>query len=197
MTFLLIDNYDSFVHNLARYFQQLGVHTQVVRNNRITIEEILDTPPCAIIISPGPCSPSEAGISVDLIHAAKGLVPILGICLGHQAIAQAYGGTIISCSQPVHGSSSWIHHDNSRLFDHIPNPFEAGRYHSLVADPLRLPAEMNVTAKTDEGIIMAIEHRQDLVFGVQFHPESILTPHGSQLLKNFIDIVKTHATSRS
>ena len=179
---LIIDNYDSFVHNLARHVRQLGFETCVIRND----EPVPDTEFAAMIISPGPCTPDEAGISVDLIKQHGAATPILGVCLGHQAIVQAYGGQIIRATEPMHGRASLIEHDGSPMFENIPSPFKVGRYHSLVADPSSLPDCLQVSATTANGTIMAIHHKQHPVIGLQFHPESVLTEHGYQLLKNFL-----------
>jgi len=183
---LLIDNYDSFVHNLARYLEELGTTTRVVRNDAASVDDVLRSSPQAIIISPGPCSPKEAGISVDLVRRCVGRIPLLGVCLGHQAIAEALGGRIIRAREPVHGRTSWIRHHDTPLFQGIPDPFLATRYHSLVVDRESVPGELAVTAWTDDGVVMALEHRQHPVYGVQFHPESVLTQYGHTLLANFL-----------
>ena len=185
---LLIDNYDSFVHNLARYFVELGCEAIVLRNDAITLDEIRLMAPAGIVISPGPCTPAEAGISCDLIREFGPTVPILGVCLGHQSIAAALGGEIIRAPEPVHGRTSMIHHDGSKLFDEVPNPFRATRYHSLIVAELSLPKELVVTARTSDGIPMALVHRDWPVYGVQFHPESVLTQHGRKLLANFLTL---------
>jgi anthranilate synthase/aminodeoxychorismate synthase-like glutamine amidotransferase len=183
---LLIDNYDSFVHNLARYFVELGCESRVVRNDAVSVSEIRDMAPSAIIISPGPCTPAEAGISVDLIRTLGDSIPMLGVCLGHQAIAAALGGQIIRAREPVHGRTSWIRHSAKELFEALPNPLRATRYHSLIIDESTLPKELVVTARTDDGVPMAVAHRSQPVFGVQFHPESVLTQCGRTLLGNFL-----------
>lgn len=187
---LVIDNYDSFVYNLARYVRELGRSASIVRNDAVTCEEILEQPPRAIILSPGPCTPDEAGISLELIQRASGVVPILGICLGHQAIGQAFGGKVVQDAEPTHGRSSWVEHAGTRLFEGVPSPFEAGRYHSLIVDPDTLPGCLQVTARTSgrAPVIMALEHLSHPTFGWQFHPESILTPHGYELLRNFLNL---------
>ncbi|MBS0202176.1 MAG: aminodeoxychorismate/anthranilate synthase component II [Planctomycetes bacterium] len=183
---LLIDNYDSFVHNLSRYFVELGSDTQVVRNDAITVEKIRLIAPAGIVISPGPCTPHEAGISCELIRELAGSIPILGVCLGHQALAAAFGGQVIRAQEPVHGRTSLIHHTGTGLFEGIPNSFRATRYHSLVVEEATLPKELIVTARTGDGIPMAMAHRDWPVYGVQFHPESVLTQNGRSLLANFL-----------
>jgi len=183
---LLIDNYDSFVHNLARYLRRLQQDTVVVRNDALTPEQIIGMQPSAIVLSPGPCTPSEAGCSLDLVRAAAGKIPLLGVCLGHQTIAAAFGGQIVRAAQPMHGRTSAIHHNGDGVFFDVPSPLTVGRYHSLIVEEESLPANLHVTARTDDGIIMALEHRNWPVFGVQFHPESILTSCGYQILANFL-----------
>ncbi len=185
---LLIDNYDSFVHNLARYFAELGCETHVVRNDAITVSEVRRLSPAAIAISPGPRTPHEAGISCELIHELGPAIPMLGVCLGHQAIAVAIGGDVIRAREPVHGRTSLIHHDGTKLFAGLPNPLRATRYHSLIVDEATLPEELVVTARTEDGVPMALVHRQWPLFGVQFHPESVLTQSGRILLANFLDL---------
>jgi anthranilate synthase/aminodeoxychorismate synthase-like glutamine amidotransferase len=183
---LLIDNYDSFVYNLARYLRELGAATHVVRNDAVSVDEALALAPQAIVISPGPCSPKEAGISVELIRRASDAMPILGVCLGHQALAEACGGRVARAREPVHGRTSWIRHQPTPLFRGIADPFLATRYHSLIVDETTLPDELAVTARTDDGVVMALEHRQRPLYGVQFHPESVLTQSGHALLSNFL-----------
>ena len=185
---LVIDNYDSFVHNLSRYFVELGCDTHVVRNDAISVDQVRSLAPSGIVISPGPCTPNEAGISCPLIRELAGSIPILGVCLGHQALAAALGGRVIRAPEPVHGRTSLIQHDQSGLFVGIPNPFRATRYHSLIVDEATLPDELIVTARTADGIPMAMEHRDWPVFGVQFHPESVLTQSGRTLLANFLTL---------
>jgi anthranilate synthase/aminodeoxychorismate synthase-like glutamine amidotransferase len=183
---LLIDNYDSFVHNLARYFRRLGQETVVVRNDAISPAEALGWRPAAIVLSPGPCTPNEAGYSLDLVRKAAAHIPILGICLGHQTIAAALGGKIVRAREPMHGRTSSITHDENGIFAGLANPLAVGRYHSLVVEEATLPAELEVTARTIDGTIMALAHRQGPVIGVQFHPESILTAVGRDLVRNFL-----------
>jgi anthranilate synthase/aminodeoxychorismate synthase-like glutamine amidotransferase len=185
---LLIDNYDSFVYNLARYFRELGCETQVMRNDAVSIADVARLRPAALVISPGPCTPSEAGISVELIRAVSGSIPILGVCLGHQAIGQAFGARIARAPRPVHGVRWPIRHEATSLFEGLPNPLQAGRYHSLCLTEETLPSELRVTARSEDGVVMAIEHRARPVFGVQFHPESVLTDAGHRLLANFLSI---------
>lgn len=186
---LLIDNYDSFVYNLSRYLQELGCETRVVRNDALNLEEIEHLSPRGIVLSPGPCTPREAGISMDVVRQFGPRFPILGVCLGHQAIAMALGGEIVRAPQPVHGMLSLVKHDGSRLFEGVSNPFRAGRYHSLIVQETRLPADLRVTARTlEQGLVMAVEHRDWPLFGVQFHPESVLTSEGRRILSNFVGI---------
>lgn len=181
----LIDNYDSFVHNLARYFQRMGHDTQVFRNTAIDAPSLADLHPAAIVLSPGPCGPAEAGSSLELVRQLHTRMPILGVCLGHQIIAAAFGAKVIR-GTPMHGQASPVLHDGQRLFAGLPSPLAGGRYHSLVVDETSLPDLLQVTARSDDGTIMALAHRQLPVFGVQFHPESILTEHGYALLANFL-----------
>jgi anthranilate synthase component II len=183
---LLLDNYDSFTYNLYHYLGELGADVQVWRNDALTVAEAVALRPRAIVISPGPCDPDRAGISLDLVRAAADLCPILGVCLGHQAIAQAFGGRIVRAPQIMHGKRSPIEHDGAGLFRGLPAPFMATRYHSLVAEPASLPACLAVTARTAEGVIMGLAHRERPIYGVQFHPESIATEHGHRLLGNFL-----------
>jgi anthranilate synthase/aminodeoxychorismate synthase-like glutamine amidotransferase len=183
---LLIDNYDSFVHNLARYFARLGQTPLVVRNDAIGVREIVDLAPRAVVISPGPCGPAEAGCSLDLVRALPPAVPLLGVCLGHQTLAAGLGGRVVRAAEPRHGRASLVYHEADALFAGLPNPFRAGRYHSLVVDEASLPAELIVTARTGDGVVMALRHRTRPWFGVQFHPESILTEGGYRLVANFL-----------
>lgn len=185
---LLIDNYDSFVHNLARYFRRLGAETRVVRNDAIDVAAIRELAPQAIVLSPGPCTPAEAGCSLDVVRELGGKIPLLGVCLGHQAIGAACGGTIVRAQQPMHGRTSTIHHERSGLFNNLPTPLTVGRYHSLVIDPETLPQDLQVVATTQDGTIMAVAHRTQPTYGVQFHPESILTEGGYPLLANFLHL---------
>jgi anthranilate synthase/aminodeoxychorismate synthase-like glutamine amidotransferase len=184
---LLIDNYDSFTYNLYHYLGELGADVTVFRNNKITLDEIEALRPEKIVISPGPCTPKEAGISCDAIKRFGARVPILGVCLGHQTIGAAFGGAIIRAPSIMHGKLSEVTHDRQTIFRGLKNPFNAMRYHSLVIDPKRLPADLTVTAHTADGVIMAVRHKQFPIEGVQFHPESILAEEGKKLLKNFLD----------
>ena len=184
---LMIDNYDSFTYNLVQYLAEIGQEVEVVRNDKISIEEIKKLNPQYIVISPGPCTPNEAGISLSLIEAFKGEIPILGVCLGHQSIGQAFGGKIIHAQTIMHGKTSKISHNNKGVFRGIKDPFIATRYHSLVIDRESLPECFDITAWTDDNEIMGIKHKELAIEGVQFHPESILSEHGHDLLKNFLD----------
>lgn len=192
---LLIDNYDSFVHNLARYFERLGQETVVVRNDAITPAGIWRLKPQAIVLSPGPCTPSEAGCSVATVGELAGEIPLLGVCLGHQAIAAALGAKIVRAAEPRHGRTSSIKHESTPLFAGIPSPFRACRYHSLTIDERTLPADIRVTARAEDGCVMALEHASEPVFGVQFHPEAVLTEHGYTLLGNFLRLAGCSATA--
>jgi para-aminobenzoate synthetase component II len=183
---LLLDNYDSFTYNLAQYLGELGCQVEVHRNDKISVAEIARRKPEKIVISPGPCTPREAGISVELIQKLTGKFPILGVCLGHQAIGAAFGGKIIRAPKLFHGKTSEVKHDGKTIFRELPNPFTATRYHSLLVERRSLPRELVVSAETSEGIIMGIRHRRYAVEGVQFHPESILTECGKKLLQNFL-----------
>lgn len=185
---LLIDNYDSFVHNLARYFERLGQPTQVVRNDAIDVAAARALRPAAIVLAPGPCTPHEAGSSLELVRELHADVPMLGVCLGHQVIAEALGGRVVRAPLPVHGQASQISHFGTSLFEGLPSPMRVGRYHSLVADPSSIGERLRLTAWTNEGVLMALEHRDLPVFGVQFHPESILTEYGYELLANFLKL---------
>ena len=184
----MIDNYDSFVHNLSRYFRQLDFETEIVRNDETTVEQIVQMSPRAIVLSPGPCTPNEAGISLELVRHVHRSIPILGICLGHQVIVQALGGSVVCSPDPIHGQSSQVFHHGSTLFDNIPSPFLAGRYHSLVAEQSSLPDTLVPRAWTEDGILMAVQHNVAPVVGLQFHPESILTSCGHRLLTNFLNL---------
>ncbi len=183
----LLDNYDSFTYNLAQYFGELGQPVEVRRNDQVTLAQIEALQPAALVISPGPCTPDEAGISVPAVRHFAGQLPILGVCLGHQSIAQAFGGRIVRAPVLMHGKTSLIEHDGRTIFRELPQPFAATRYHSLVLDPSTVPEGLEVTARSPEGAIMALRHRRFAIEGVQFHPESILTLAGKQLLSNFLD----------
>jgi para-aminobenzoate synthetase component 2 len=187
---LMIDNYDSFTYNLVHYLAELGEEVVVYRNDKIELEDIGKLNPDMMVVSPGPCTPKEAGISVEAIKEFAGRMPILGVCLGHQSLAYAYGAEIVRADRLLHGKTSEIHHDGKGIYKDIPNPFEATRYHSLLVKKESLPEEFEISAWTDEGEIMGIRHKEHLIEGVQFHPESILTKHGKDLLRNFISIAK-------
>jgi len=184
---LLIDNYDSFTYNLYHYLGELGAEVTVFRNNKVSLEELESMKPEKIVISPGPCTPKEAGISCDVILRFAERTPILGVCLGHQCIGAAFGGAVVRAPSIMHGKLSEVNHDSQTIFRSIKNPFHAMRYHSLVIDPERLPAELAVSAGTRDNVIMAVRHKKFPVEGVQFHPESILTDEGKTILKNFLD----------
>ena len=192
---LLIDNYDSFSYNLVHYLGELGAECAVRRNDALTADQALALAPQGIVISPGPCDPDRAGICLDLVRAAAGKVPILGVCLGHQAVAQAFGARIVRARSPMHGKPSDIRHDGTGILAGLPSPFRAIRYHSLIVDPATLPGDIEVTALTADGVIMGISHRELPVHGVQFHPESIETEHGHRLLANFLAL--THGRSKA
>jgi para-aminobenzoate synthetase component 2 len=185
---LMIDNYDSFTYNLVQYLGEIGEDIKVFRNDKITINEIERLKPERIVVSPGPCTPKEAGISIELIKHFSGTVPLLGVCLGHQAIGAAFGGDIVRAPRLMHGKISMINHDGKTIFEGLPNPFEATRYHSLVIKKETLPACLEITAWTDIGEIMGVRHKEFIVEGVQFHPESILTKVGKDLLRNFLKL---------
>ncbi len=187
---LVIDNYDSFVYNLVQYLGELDTEPLVKRHDAITINEVEDMSPHALLISPGPGNPKQAGISVDLIKWAAGKIPVLGICLGHQCIGEAWGGKIVHAPQVMHGKTSLISHNESGLFKGIESPFNATRYHSLMVEPESFPDELEITAKTDDGLIMGLKHKEFEVHGLQFHPESILTSYGHKLIENFLLSVK-------
>ena len=190
---LMIDNYDSFTFNIVQYLAQLGEEVKVVRNDEISVADIAALHPDRIVVSPGPCSPEEAGISVAAIKEYAGKIPLLGVCLGHQSIGAAFGGKVVRSVSLMHGKTSPIHHDGKELFSGLPNPFNATRYHSLVVERDSLPACLEVTAWVDNGEIMGLRHRELPVWGVQFHPESILTEGGMELLDNFIKLSKQHS----
>jgi anthranilate synthase/aminodeoxychorismate synthase-like glutamine amidotransferase len=185
---LMIDNYDSFTYNLVQYLGELGEDVKVVRNDEMSVDAVERLAPARIVLSPGPCTPNEAGISLELVHRFAGRVPILGVCLGHQAIAEAFGGVVIRAPELMHGKASNIHHDGSGVFEGLPTPFSAIRYHSLCAAPESVPDTLVVSARTESGVIMAVRHREFPVHGVQFHPESILSEHGKDLLRNFLKL---------
>ena len=185
---LIIDNYDSFTYNLVQYIGTLNPDLEVHRNDKITLDKIRTMNPQRIVISPGPGKPEDAGLSIDIVKLFKRDIPIFGICLGHQAITVAFGGKVDRANEIVHGKTSKIIHSGSKIFSGIPETFEATRYHSLVAMESSFPEELNVTAKTDNGLIMALEHKKYPVFGVQFHPESIVTEHGMDMVKNFLEV---------
>ena len=183
---LMIDNYDSFTYNLVQYLGELGEDVKVIRNDELSVDGIERLAPARIVLSPGPCTPNEAGVSLAVIERFKGRVPILGVCLGHQAIGQAFGGRVVHAKTLMHGKVSLIHHGGVGVFSGLPTPYEATRYHSLAIERASCPADLEVTAWTDDGEIMGVRHRKLAVEGVQFHPESILTQHGHALLRNFL-----------
>jgi anthranilate synthase/aminodeoxychorismate synthase-like glutamine amidotransferase len=185
---LMIDNYDSFTYNLVQYLGELGQELKVYRNNKITIAEIEAMKPERIVISPGPCTPKEAGISIDVIKHFAGTIPLLGVCLGHQSIGEAFGGDVIRAPYLMHGKTSMIHHDGKTIFAGLPNPFEATRYHSLIIKRETLPPVLEISAWTEDNVIMGVRHKQFKLEGVQFHPESILTGAGKDLLRNFLKL---------
>jgi anthranilate synthase/aminodeoxychorismate synthase-like glutamine amidotransferase len=185
---LLLDNYDSFTYNLAQYLGELGCQVEVHRNDRISVEQIAQRKPERIVISPGPCTPQEAGISIPLIQRFAGKIPILGVCLGHQAIGAAFGGRVIRARKIMHGKTSRIEHDGKTIFRGLPQNFQATRYHSLIVERKSLPRELEISAETDDGTIMGFRHRKLCVEGVQFHPESVLTERGFRLLENFLSV---------
>jgi anthranilate synthase component II len=188
---VLIDNYDSFAFNLVHYLGELGASVEVHRNDKVTTAAVIATEPDAIVLSPGPCTPNEAGICLDLIAAAAARIPILGVCLGHQAIGQAFGGKIVRAPVPVHGKLSDINHRGGSVFRGINAPFKATRYHSLVVERDSVPRELELTAETEDGLVMGLAHKRLPVHGVQFHPESIASDHGHLLLRNFLEIAET------
>jgi anthranilate synthase component 2 len=186
---LVIDNYDSFTYNLVHYCQELGAEVAVYRNDALTVSEIADMAPEAVVISPGPCAPEQSGVSLPLVTAQEGKFPILGVCLGHEAIVQAYGGKIVRVA-PVHGKTSLICHDGTDVLADVPSPFRAARYHSLAADPGSMPDCLAVTARTTDGVVMAVRHKMHPTFGVQFHPESIASEYGHDVIRNFLAYAK-------
>ncbi len=183
---LLIDNYDSFTYNLYQYLEELGARVTVRRNDEVTLAEIEAMQPSHLVISPGPCTPNEAGLSCQIIAHFGTRIPTLGVCLGHQAIGQVYGGRVIRAPEPVHGKTSLMYHQGGGVFQGLPSPFSANRYHSLIVERASLPDELEITSETADGLIMGLRHRQYPVEGVQFHPESIMTPQGKDLLRNFL-----------
>ena len=185
---LLLDNYDSFTYNLAQYLGELGCMVEVHRNDKITVDEIARRKPERIVISPGPCTPQDAGICIELVQRLAGKFPILGVCLGHQAMGEAFGGKVVRAPKLFHGKTSEIHHDGKNIFRELPDPFTATRYHSLIVERKSLPRELAITAETGDGIIMGLRHRRYKMEGVQFHPESVLTECGKQLLQNFLSL---------
>ena len=185
---LMIDNYDSFTFNLVQYFGELGEEVRVFRNDEITLEGITELKPAQLVLSPGPCSPAEAGICVEAIRHFAGQLPLLGVCLGHQAMGQAYGGDVVRAKSIMHGKVSPIHHSDKGIFKGLPNPFTATRYHSLAIERSSLPNTLEVTAWTEDGEIMGVQHRDRPLYGVQFHPESIATQYGHEMLANFLDL---------
>lgn len=188
---LMIDNYDSFTYNLVQYLGQLGQEVLVYRNDKISIDEIRIMNPHAIFLSPGPCTPKEAGITIDVIREFHTSTPLMGVCLGHQAIGYAFGGNIVRADRLMHGKTSPVINDGKTIFKGLPNPFTAGRYHSLLVERATLPSCIEISAETKEGEIMGLRHREFCVEGIQFHPESILTPHGKRIIKNFLDMIKS------
>ena len=185
---LVIDNYDSFTYNLVQYFGELGAEMEVHRNDQITLDEIREKAPSRICVSPGPCTPTEAGISCDVIREFGKDIPLFGVCLGHQSIGQVFGGDVVRADKLMHGKTSLIHHEGKSVFAGIESPFEATRYHSLIVKRDTLPDSLEVTAKTEDGTIMGLQHKEYPIHGVQFHPESILTASGKKILKNFLEL---------
>lgn len=190
---LLLDNYDSFTYNLLHYLEEEGASVQVERNDALSADEAIARNPDAIVLSPGPCDPPKAGICLDLITKAAGRIPILGVCLGHQAIGEAFGGQVVRALECMHGKLSTIRHTGAGIFEGLPDRFEATRYHSLIVERESLPACLDITAQTDDGVIMGMQHKELPVFGVQFHPESIASQHGHDLLRNFLKIAGARA----
>jgi len=189
--FLLIDNYDSFTYNLWHYLGELGAEVVVKRNDAVTVDQVLAMRPQGIVISPGPCDPDKAGICLELIKRAAGTIPLFGVCLGHQAIGQAFGGKVVRAPKPMHGKVDTITHDNTGVFKGLPSPFRATRYHSLVVEKESFPESLHVSAWSGDGLVMGLAHKELPIWGVQFHPESIETEHGHAMLRNFIDFTKT------
>lgn len=191
--YLLIDNYDSFTWNLWHYLEELGASVEVHRNDTLTVADVLAREPDGIVLSPGPCTPNEAGICLELVRAAAGRTPVLGVCLGHQSIGQAFGGRVVRARTVMHGKTSPIEHDGQDIFRGLPSPFTAARYHSLVLDRTSLPDCLRITAETADGVVMGIRHVEHALFGVQFHPESIASEQGHPLLQNFLQTTRTEA----
>ena len=194
---LVIDNYDSFTYNLVQYLAELGEFPDVVRNDQVTLAEVAGMDLLGVVISPGPCTPAEAGISTDLVRELGPMLPVLGVCLGHQCIGEAFGAAVVRAPRVMHGKVSSIHHDGRGVFAGLPEPFSATRYHSLVIDPATLPPGLEVTARTEDGVIMGVRHREYPIEGVQFHPESILTEGGHAMLRNFLDMCNDRAAVRA
>ncbi len=192
---LVLDNYDSFTYNLVQYLSVITSDIEVHRNDALTVDEVAAKDPDAIVVSPGPCTPTEAGISVDLIATLGPKVPTLGVCLGHQSVGAAFGGRIVRAPELMHGKTSPIHHDGQTLFEGLSDPFEATRYHSLIIEESSLPTDLRVTARTPDGLIMGVQHRTHPIYGVQFHPESILTAAGPDLLRNFVELASIPTNS--
>ncbi len=192
---LVIDNYDSFTYNLVQYLLELGQELDVRRNDKVTVAEIKGLDPTGIVISPGPCTPDEAGVSLEVVRELGPSTPLLGVCLGHQCVGQAYGGNIVAAPKLMHGKTSAVHHHGSGIYDGLPTPFDAGRYHSLIVDRETLPDDLEVDAETDDGLIMGFRHRRHPVHGVQFHPESILTNTGKDLLAGFLALYGLEAST--
>lgn len=191
---LLIDNYDSFTYNLVHYLGEIGVEVSVHRNDALTTQDAMAMTPSGIMLSPGPCDPDQAGICLDLVHAAaETKIPLIGVCLGHQTIGQAFGGKVVRCHEIVHGKMGTMHHNNKSLFEGLPSPFEATRYHSLVVERETLPDCLEITAHLDDGTIMGLQHKELPIHGVQFHPESIASEHGHEMLRNFTKLMKVPA----
>ena len=191
---LLIDNYDSFTYNLVHYLGEIGVEVSVHRNDALTTQDTMAMTPSGIMLSPGPCDPDQAGICLDLVHAAaETKTPLIGVCLGHQTIGQAFGGKVVRCHEIVHGKMGTMHHNNKSLFEGLPSPFEATRYHSLVVERETLPDCLEITAHLDDGTIMGLQHKELPIHGVQFHPESIASEHGHEMLRNFTKLMKVPA----
>lgn len=193
--YILIDNYDSFTYNLYHYLEELGANVEVWRNDQITADAVLELAPKGIILSPGPCTPTEAGICLELVEKAKGKVPVLGVCLGHQSIGQAFGGDVIRAPYVMHGKTSDVSHSSQSVFKDIPSPYKATRYHSLVVDRGTLPDCLEITAESGDGLIMGLRHKEHELHGVQFHPESIASDYGHKLLENFMNICETEASA--